>query len=156
MAEYSIIVISFEFRKVMPFKERIEHFMEMQMDWSYVGAVVISGLVIVFVALILLIIAVSIMGKIFTAIKSGKSGKSGGGEKPKQEAPVPQPKNDSVSVSADTEDESEIIAVIAAAVAAMSAECGKPLRIHSIKRAGSASKANSWARAARSENTRAF
>ena len=31
--------------------------MEMQMEWSYVGAVVISGLVIVFVALILLIAA---------------------------------------------------------------------------------------------------
>ena len=153
MAEYSIIVISFEFGKVMPFKERIEHFMEMQMEWSYVGAVVISGLVIVFVALILLIMAVWLMGKIFTAIKSGKSG---GVDKPVQAAPVPQPKNDSVSVSADTEDESEIIAVIAAAVAAMSAECGKPLRIHSIKRTGSASKANSWARAARSENTRAF
>ena len=43
--------------------------MEMQMDWSYVGAVVITGLVIVFVALILLIAAVWIMGKIFGAIK---------------------------------------------------------------------------------------
>lgn len=153
LAEYSIIMISFEFGKVMPFKERIEHFMEIQMEWSYVGAVVISGLVIVFVALILLIAAVWVMGRIFTAVKSGKSG---GGDKPKEIAPAPQPKNDTPSVSADTEDESEIIAVIAAAVAAMSAECGKPLRIHSIKRAGSISKANSWARAARSENTRAF
>ena len=127
--------------------------MEMQMEWSYVGAVVISGLAIVFVALILLIAAVWVMGRIFTAVKSGKSG---GGDKAKEITPAPQPKNDTPSVSADTEDESEIIAVIAAAVAAMSAECGKPLRIHSIKRAGSTSKANSWARAARSENTRAF
>ena len=127
--------------------------MEMQMEWSYVGAVVISGLVIVFVALILLIAAVWVMGRIFAAVKSGKSG---GGDKPKEIAPAPQPKNNTPSVSADTEDEGEIIAVIAAAVAAMSAECGKPLRIHSIKRAESTSKANSWARAARSENTRAF
>lgn len=123
------------------------------MDWSYVGAVVISGLVIVFVALILLIAAVWIMGKIFTAIKSGKSDKGG---KTVEAAPAPQPKNESAPVSQDTEDESEIIAVIAAAVAAMSEEMGKPLRIRSIKRAGGASVGNSWARAARSENTRAF
>lgn len=127
--------------------------MEMQMDWSYVGAVVISGLVIVFVALILLIIAVWIMGKIFTALKSGKSGKGG---KTVDAAPAPQLKKEAAPVSQDTEDDSEIIAVIAAAVAAMSEEMGKPLRIRSIKRAGGVSAGNSWARAARSENTRAF
>ena len=125
----------------------------MQMDWSYVGAVVISGLVIVFVALILLIAAVWIMGKIFTALKSGKSDKGG---KTIEAAPAPQPEKKAAPVSQDTEDESEIIAVIAAAVAAMSEEMGQPLRIRSIKRAGGASVGNSWARAARSENTRSF
>ena len=45
----------------------------MQMDWSYVFAVVISGLVLVFVALILLILAVSVMGKIFTSVKDKKT-----------------------------------------------------------------------------------
>jgi sodium pump decarboxylase gamma subunit len=135
-------------------RKGLKHFMGMQMEWSYVGAVVISGLAIVFVALILLIIAVSVMGKIFTAIKSGKSGGDG---KPKETASVPQPKKEAAApVSAGSEDESEIIAVISAAVAAMSAECGKPLRIHSIKRSGSSSRSNAWARAARSENTGAF
>ena len=128
--------------------------MEMQMDWSYVGAVVISGLVIVFVALILLIIAVWIMGKIFTALKSGKSGK--GSKTVETAAPAPQLKKEAAPVSQDTEDDSEIIAVIAAAVAAMSEEMGQPLRIRSIKRAGGISAGNYWARAARSENTRAF
>ena len=123
------------------------------MDWSYVGAVVISGLVIVFVALILLIAAVWIMGKIFTALKSGKSDKGG---KTIEVAPAPQVKNEQAPVSRDTEDDSEIIAVIAAAVAAMSEEMGQPLRIRSIKRSGGVSAGNSWARAARSENTRAF
>ncbi|WP_432651695.1 OadG family protein [Huintestinicola sp.] len=127
--------------------------MEMQMDWSYVGAVVISGLVIVFVALILLIVAVWIMGKIFTALKSGKSDKGG---KKIEAAPAPQPQKEPAPVSQDAEDESEIIAVIAAAVAAMSEEMGQPLRIRSIKRAGGMGAGNSWARAARSENTRAF
>ncbi|MGN0636826.1 MAG: OadG family protein [Huintestinicola sp.] len=127
--------------------------MEMQMDWSYVGAVVISGLVIVFVALILLIAAVWIMGKLFTALKSGKSDKGG---KTVETAPAPQLKKEPAPISQDAEDDSEIIAVIAAAVAAMSEEMGQPLRIRSIKRAGGVGTGNSWARAARSENTRAF
>ena len=131
--------------------------MEMQMDWSYVGAVVISGLVIVFVALILLIIAVWVMGKIFTSLKNGKDE---GGEKAVEkktpvvtEAPaVPAP-----APVVMEEDDSEIIAVIAAAVAAMSEECGQPLRISSIKRSAPVrTRSNAWARAAQSESTRAF
>ena len=131
--------------------------MEMQMDWSYVGAVVISGLVIVFVALILLIIAVWVMGKIFTSLKNGKDE---GGEKAVEkktpvvtEAPaVPAP-----APVVMEEDDSEIIAVIAAAVAAMSEECGQPLRIAGIRRAAPVrTRSNAWARAAQSESTRAF
>lgn len=42
----------------------------MQMEWSYVGAVVISGLAIVFAALIILIFLVWIMGKIFDKLSA--------------------------------------------------------------------------------------
>lgn len=42
----------------------------MQMEWSYVGAVVISGLAIVFAALIILIFLVWIMGKIFDKLNA--------------------------------------------------------------------------------------
>lgn len=123
----------------------------MQMDWSYVGAVVISGLTIVFVALILLIAAVWIMGKIFTAF--GSSGKKKPDAKndvqPVKAAPAPQ-------TSAEISDGDEVIAVIAAAVAAMSEECGKPLRIKSIRPVGRKSRANAWAGAAAAETTRAF
>lgn len=128
--------------------------MEMQMDWSYVGAVVISGLVIVFVALILLIIAVWVMGKIFTAISSGKSGSGG---KKAEAAPAPQLKKEPVPImNTAEEDDSEVIAVIAAAVAAMSEELGQPLKIRSIRRSGGSSRSSAWARAAQSESTRAF
>ncbi|MBQ5331745.1 MAG: OadG family protein [Oscillospiraceae bacterium] len=128
--------------------------MEMQMDWSYVGAVVISGLVIVFVALILLILAVWIMGKIFTAIGSKKSGS---GEKKAESAPAPQIKKEPAPIlNSAEEDDTEVIAVIAAAVAAMSEELGQPLKIRSIRRAGSSSRSSAWARAAQSESTRAF
>ena len=126
----------------------------MQMDWSYVGAVVISGLVIVFVALILLIFAVWVMGKIFTAISQKKSG---GNAKKAETAPAVQPKNEPAPIlNSVEEDDTEVIAVIAAAVAAMSEELGQPLKIRSIRRAGGSSRCSAWARAAQSESTRAF
>lgn len=121
----------------------------MKMDWSYVGAVVVSGLGIVFLALILLIIAVSVMGRIFQAKKAPKKE-----EIPVQNAPAPV-QAQTVESSSVCYDDEEIIAVISAAVAAMSAAGGKQLRIHSIKRRG-ASDGNAWARAARSENAGTF
>lgn len=130
----------------------------MQMDWSYVGAVVISGLVIVFVALIVLIIAVWLMGKIFVAIKSGGNKKDKPSALPAAEqktASAPAP----VKTEQPSEDDDEVIAVIAAAVAAMSEEYGKPLKIRSIKRTDTAAgtdRRSAWARAAAAERTRAF
>ncbi len=127
----------------------------MQMEWSYVGAVVISGLAIVFAALIILIFLVWIMGKIFDKLNAKKSG--GNAKKaPAAESSKPAPVNITAAPAADADDESEVLAVIAAAVAAMSEEYGTPLRIHSIKRSAVSKRSNAWARAAAGESTRAF
>lgn len=127
----------------------------MQMEWSYVGAVVISGLAIVFAALIILILLVWIMGKIFDKLNAKKS--DGNAKKaPAAESSKPAPVNISAAPAADADDESEVLAVIAAAVAAMSEEYGTPLRIHSIKRSAVSKRSNAWARAAAGESTRAF
>ncbi len=127
----------------------------MQMEWSYVGAVVISGLAIVFAALIILIFLVWIMGKIFDKLNAKKSG--GNAKKaPAAESSKPAPANITAAPTADADDESEVLAVIAAAVAAMSEEYGTPLRIHSIKRSAVSKRSNAWARAAAGESTRAF
>lgn len=127
----------------------------MQMEWSYVGAVVISGLAIVFAALIILIFLVWIMGKIFDKLNAKKSG--GNAKKaPAAESSKPAPDNITAAPAADADDESEVLAVIAAAVAAMSEEYGTPLRIHSIKRSAVSKRSNAWARAAAGESTRAF
>ena len=127
----------------------------MQMEWSYVGAVVISGLAIVFAALIILIFLVWIMGKIFDKLNAKKSG--GNAKKsPAAESSKPAPANITAAPAADADDESEVLAVIAAAVAAMSEEYGTPLRIHSIKRSAVSKRSNAWARAAAGESTRAF
>lgn len=129
----------------------------MQMEWSYVGAVVISGLVIVFVALILLIIAVWIMGKIFDSLKSAKASKAKTNEVTeikKESVPPPAPVQ---AAPSDICEDEEIVAVIAAAVAAIAEESGTPLKIKSIRRAAQGgSRSNAWARAAANESTRAF
>ncbi|MBQ7990625.1 MAG: OadG family protein [Oscillospiraceae bacterium] len=125
----------------------------MKMEWDYAGAVVISGLVIVFVALILLIIAVWVMGKVFTkvipAIQSSRQKKGADETVPAPSVPiVPQPP---VTRTLPEEDDNEVIAVIAAAIAAISAETGTGLKIKSIrpKRQG---RTSAWASAAARES----
>ena len=121
----------------------------MQMDWIYVFAVVISGLVLVFVALILLILAVSVMGKIFTSVKDKKTDVPAPAAPPVREMPViPE-----VPAAAD-DDETEIAAVIAAAVAAISEESGRALRVKSIRPANGQRRSSkgSWAAAAARES----
>lgn len=142
----------------------------MVMDWSYVGAVVISGLAIVFVALILLILAVWIMGQFFTAIKGERKPKSetkNAAASPAADtvksspepaaaisAALPVVPDSGASEASDADD--EVIAVIAAAVAAMSAESGQPLKIKSIRPARGRVRSNAWAGAAAAESTRSF
>lgn len=121
------------------------------MEWGYVGAVVVSGLVIVFVALILLIIMVWVMGKIFDAFK-------------KQDKPAPEnaqetkaPQAAPVQLTADEiSEDDEVVAVIAAAVAAMSAQSGTAMRIKSIRPAGQGAGRSAWAAAAAREAARTF
>lgn len=118
------------------------------MDWSYVFTVVLTGLVVVFLGLILLIAAITIMGKVFEAIRSSKKdAKPVPAAKPAKPAPAPTP----VSSSADDD---EVIAVIAAAVAAMAEADGTVYAIKSVKR--SAPRRNAWGAAARSEMTSSF
>lgn len=124
------------------------------------GAVVITGLVIVFVALALLILAVWLMGRIFAALRPKSGGETGGGNSPaearKTAAEKDTPETPS-GVPVPDEEEGEIIAVIAAAVAAMAAESGTPLRIKRITPAGgSQGRRNPWSAAAARENTSVF
>ena len=53
----------------------------MQMEGSYVAAVVMTGLIVVFIGLIILIAFVWVMGKIFDAIKGNKDKKNDSGKK---------------------------------------------------------------------------
>ncbi|MGN0643250.1 MAG: OadG family protein [Huintestinicola sp.] len=125
----------------------------MQMEWDYVGAVVISGLVIVFSALVLLILMVTIMGKIFTSLKN-KSKPEIAPPKAQSAPAAPAPKAETAVDENGISD--EIVAVIAAAVAAMSAEDGKTYAVKSIRKSVEKRGRSSWAAAAAAESTRSF
>ena len=120
------------------------------MEWSYVFTVVLTGMVVVFLGLVLLIAAITIMGKVFESIKASKKDtKPAPAAKPAKPAPAPA----AVPVSTSADDD-EVIAVIAAAVAAMAEADGTVYAIKSVKR--SAPRRNAWGAAARSEMTSSF
>ncbi|MBP0961131.1 MAG: OadG family protein [Oscillospiraceae bacterium] len=130
----------------------------MVIPWTKVWAVVITGLVVVFLALVLLIVFVQIFGKIF----SGIANKEKKGSKP-DVIPVPQvtvPENVTRSVPEPeiSGDNDEVIAVISAAVAMMAARDGKKYAVRSINRTENRrrSAGSVWGAAGQRENTLPF
>lgn len=128
----------------------------MQMEWTYVIAVVITGLVVVFLALVLLIILISLFGKFFDSMEARKKNKISESQ-PVQTAPAAE-ETVSDEQSADEDDDDEVIAVISAAIAMMSAADGKNYKVKSIKpaRSGRISGSSVWSAAGLRENTRPF
>ena len=87
------------------------------------GIVFLVGLGIVFIALVVIILILTLQALIFSKVGSGK--------KAEKKAAAPAP----VQAAAPVEDDAEIAAVIAAVVAMMS-ESGNGLKIRSIRRVG--------------------
>lgn len=119
----------------------------------------ITGLVVVFLILLILVAILWGMGKLLNMNVKIK-------RKPKEAAAAPAPKPApapaSVPASAPAEaeeyydeDDSEIIAVIAAAIAAYGESEGKQYRIASVRRRDRSQRSN-WSAAGISENTRPF
>ena len=126
-----------------------------------VASVVITGICVVFIALILLILFVSIYGKIFVAInkksaekaKAAKAAEEAAKAKKAEETAKSQPAPAAAPVVEDGIEE-ETVAVIMAAVAAMEAGSGKKLVLKSVKTAKPQRPA--WSTAGIMENTRPF
>ena len=148
------------------------------MEWTYVWAVVITGLVVVFLALILLIFFVWLFGKIITKIEKSRiplminEFKAKRARKHEEKAQKNNPKfshqeknepksavhtESSVTAIPDSNDD-EITAVISAAVAMMSANDGKNYKVKSIKssRNKKHSGVSAWGSAGQRENTQPF
>ena len=125
-----------------------------------IASVVITGLSVVFIGLILLVLFVSIYGAIFNGAAKKKKAKEEAAKKAAEEQKAQTLKNADEPVklvkAPVVEDgiEEEIVAVIAAAVAAMSAQSGKKLVVRSVKR--SVSQRDPWAAAGLADNTRPF
>lgn len=127
----------------------------MVIPWTKVWAVVITGLVVVFLALILLILFVALFGKVFSRSENKK--KEEAAVAPKVEI-TKSPAPEALPLAADNEDNSEVIAVISAAVAMMAARDGKKYAVKSIKKTADRRRQTGsvWAAAGQRENTRPF
>lgn len=126
------------------------------LDSGTVSSVVITGVVVVFIGLILLIFFVFLYGRIFEAINNKKSEKSKKILENKVSAASNQNnKNQSepIPIIENGIDE-EVVAVITAAIMAMSAKSGKRLALKSVKHAKPSRPV--WANAGIAENTRPF
>lgn len=128
------------------------------MEISFILAVILTGFVVVFIALILLVFAIYGLGNLFQAFdrkKAKKDALTTTNEKSTQPVVnVPQPQAISIP---DTSDDT-IIAVISAAVAAMGDADNTTYAVKSIKASGKNifSGRNAWASAGVRENTSPF
>lgn len=127
-----------------------------------VASVVITGISVVFIGLIILILLVTLYGKIFEAINKSAEKKALAAaeaekiEKSKNEQ-IEVKKESAPAVSAPVvEDgiEEEVVAVIMAAISAMSAQSGKKMVLKSVKTAKP--QRSAWSAAGVIENTRPF
>lgn len=122
-------------------------------NWGLIGSTVVTGIVIVFLILAILIFFLWAMGKIFQSID--KSAKKKNEQKAVIEpAPVAQPETAEVYEEYE-EDDDEIIAVISAAIAAYGEAEGKQYRISSVRKREK-SQRTGWSAAGIAENMRGF
>lgn len=125
--------------------------------WSTVGIITITGILVVFLILAILIFFFWLMGTIFKAIDKSKAKKA---EAAKAAAAAEASKVVSAPVveeiaEDDYTDDDEIIAVISAAIAAYSEQDGKAYEIRSIKRRDNKTR-SAWSLAGIGDNTRPF
>ncbi|MBQ3566334.1 MAG: OadG family protein [Oscillospiraceae bacterium] len=121
--------------------------------YSYVWAVVITGLAVVFASLVILIAFVWLMGKFFSM---GNNKKKISAEPVTATKPVTQVPVRTVNANTATADDDEIIAVISAAVAAMGQAEGKTYRVKSVRAVNNRASRSAWAMAGLQQNTAPF
>lgn len=119
--------------------------------WGSVGIITLTGMLVVFAILGLLIFLFWGMGKIFQTIDKKKAEKA---QAEKASAPVETAATVEETVEEYTDDD-EVIAVISAAIAAYSAQDGKSYEIRSIRRKDNRSR-SAWSLAGIGDNTRPF
>jgi sodium pump decarboxylase gamma subunit len=130
------------------------------MDWGFSLSVAVTGMLVVFLSLIILIVAVYIMGAIFSAAGNAKKNKVSGNQAASQ--PTAEPAKTVSAASVNTVNEAvdgvpgDVVAAITAAVACVLSSEGntKPFTVKSIQPVRGAR--NPWNMAGIAENTRPF
>lgn len=125
--------------------------------WGSVGILTITGIMVVFLILAILIFFFWLMGTIFKAIDKSKAEKKAAAaeaEKAKTAAePVVQAE---VVEEKEVDNDEEIVAVISAAIAAYAEAEGTAYTIKSISRHKNARARSAWSMAGLSDNMRQF
>ena len=148
----------------------ISSLMATDLDWGLIGSTVVTGLVVVFLILAVLVFFLWGFGKIFKAINNAgekrerkklierndslKSFKLDNGSGKPAAPAVTETPEPAAAEEPEDEDDEEIIAVIAAAIAAYGAAEGKQYRITRVQRPKSAR--SGWSAAGIAENMRGF
>lgn len=123
--------------------------------WGSVGILALTGILVVFLILAILIFFFWLMGTIFKAIDKSKAEKKASAEAAKAETPAPAAEAAVVEAAAEEDDDEELIAVISAAVAAY--EGGFGFTIKSVKKRGENPQTRSaWSMAGLQGNMRKF
>lgn len=126
------------------------------MEMGHVWSIVFSGIAIVFIGLVVLILFCTLL----SALLGNKKKQAASLPAPKPAAPAaPKPAPvPAAAPAADLSEEDEVIAVIAAAVAAMAEQDGSQYAIHSIRKSSKPARGGrpAWAMAGLQENTQSF
>ena len=128
---------------------------DIDMNFEYVASVVITGITVVFIGLILLVVILLLFGLI-SKVRRKSAGKKVRIDSEIKADKVLLPSEEISNAAPEIEDdiEEEIVAVISAAIAHMSAKSGKKLTLKSVKTAKP--QRTAWAAAGLIDNTRPF
>lgn len=125
--------------------------------WGSVGILTITGILVVFLILAILIFFFWLMGTIFKAIDKSRAAKKAAAlEAEKAAAPAPAPVVETAVEEEEPDNNDEIVAVISAAIAAYAEAEGTAYTITGISKRKTARTRSAWSMAGISDNMRQF
>ena len=124
--------------------------------WGSVGIITVTGILVVFFILAILIFLFWLMGTVFQNIDKSKKAKAEAAKAAAAKAaPAPAPVAVEEVAEEDEDNDDEIMAVISAAIAAYADEEGTSYTIRDVKRRDKRAR-SAWSLAGIGENTRPF
>ncbi len=124
--------------------------------WGSVGIITVTGILVVFFILAILIFLFWLMGTVFQNIDKSKKAKAEAAKAAAAKAaPAPAPAAVEEVAEEDEDNDDEIMAVISAAIAAYAEEEGTSYTIRDVKRREKRAR-SAWSLAGIGENTRPF